>query len=262
MAVKNAILKAKIENEIVELMVKTGVENIVLMDDDVEKTLAEKLAEIVTALNGKAENTHTHAAATSETAGFLSAADKTKLDAAPTTESMNSAISAEISKLINGAPETYDTLKEIADYIAEHETVVETLNAAIGAKLGKSAFGEFKTTLGSLSTKSKVAESDLDDALAKKVNAASEGNHSHANKEVLDSISSGKVSNWDAAYTHAQTAHAPADAQANVIESLKVNGAAQEISGKEVNLDIPVIYTQTSQPPDLKAGDLFIQIIE
>ena len=53
MAVKNAILKAKIENEIVELMVKTGVENIVLMDDDVEKTLADKLAEIVTTLNGK-----------------------------------------------------------------------------------------------------------------------------------------------------------------------------------------------------------------
>ncbi len=219
MAVKNAILKAKIENEIVELMVKTGVENIVLMDDDVEKTLAEKLAEIVTALNGKAENTHTHAAATSETAGFLSAADKTKLDAAPTTETMNSAISKAISDLIGGAPETYDTLKEIADYIAEHETVVEALNAAIGAKLDKSVYDAFIATLGSLATKSKVSESDLDSALAEKVNSAS-------------------------------------------IETIKVNGVIQQPVDKSVDIKVPAIYAQETQPANLKEGDLFFQIIE
>lgn len=39
-----------------------------------------------------------------------------------------------IADLINGAPETLDTLKEVADAIQENETVVEALNAAIGNK--------------------------------------------------------------------------------------------------------------------------------
>ncbi|RKJ43223.1 hypothetical protein D7X98_16575 [bacterium 1XD8-76] len=39
-----------------------------------------------------------------------------------------------IAELIDDAPETLDTLKEVADAIAENETVVEALNAAIGTK--------------------------------------------------------------------------------------------------------------------------------
>lgn len=42
-----------------------------------------------------------------------------------------------INALVNGAPETLDTLKELADAIAENETVVEALNAAIGNKVDK-----------------------------------------------------------------------------------------------------------------------------
>lgn len=48
MSVKNAIVKAKIENAIVELMIKTNVDNVYL---DETTTLASKLAEIVTAIN-------------------------------------------------------------------------------------------------------------------------------------------------------------------------------------------------------------------
>ena len=40
--------------------------------------------------------------------------------------------------------------------------------------------------------------SDLDAALAEKVNAASEGNHAHANKDALDGITAEKVAAWDA----------------------------------------------------------------
>lgn len=39
-----------------------------------------------------------------------------------------------IANLINGAPSTLDTLKEIADAMAEHEDVVEALEQAIGTK--------------------------------------------------------------------------------------------------------------------------------
>lgn len=60
---------------------------------------------------------------------------------ADTQGSANSALNSakeytdtKISDLINSAPETLDTLKEIADAIEENETVVEVLNTAVGAK--------------------------------------------------------------------------------------------------------------------------------
>ena len=190
MAVKNAILKTKIENQIVELMTKSQITNIYM--DDGTTTLAAKLSEMVTAINGKA----------------------TQQD-----------ISTAISELIAGAPETYDTLKEIADYISSHQNVVDGINAAIGNKADKAEFEAVKTIvdgLGALAKKDKVTEGDLDTALAEKVNAASEGNHSHANKEVLDSITSEKVQAWD---------------------------------GKSK------IYVQDSQPETLAVGELWIETL-
>lgn len=49
---------------------------------------------------------------------------------------------------------------------------------------------------------------------------------------------------YDAAYTHSQTAHAPADAQANVIESIKVNGSAVTITDKAVDITVPTDNAQ------------------
>ncbi len=48
-------------------------------------------------------------------------------------------IAAKITELINGAPTTLDTLKEIADEMQKNEGVVETLNSAIGNKVDKVA---------------------------------------------------------------------------------------------------------------------------
>ena len=58
---------------------------------------------------------------------------------------------------------------------------------------------EMKTLLGlgSIAYKSEIAESDLSEELAEKVNAASEGNHAHLNKDVLDGISAEDVENWN-----------------------------------------------------------------
>lgn len=46
---------------------------------------------------------------------------------------------------------------------------------------------------------------------------------------------------YDEAYTHSQTDHAPAGAQANVIESVKVNNVELTIEGKAVNIAVPVL---------------------
>lgn len=53
------------------------------------------------------------------------------------TKSIVNYVNEKISELIGGAPEMYDTLKEIADYISEHKEISSALNAAIGKKADK-----------------------------------------------------------------------------------------------------------------------------
>ena len=59
-----------------------------------------------------------------------------------------------------------------------------------GADLTPSAARKVNVSVptGALAGKSQVSETDLDDTLKEKVNSASEGNHSHNNKAVLDQI--------------------------------------------------------------------------
>jgi len=201
------------------------------------------------------------------------------------------AISAEeVAKIVAGADESYNTLKEIADWImsdstgaakmanditrlyaildgiggeGEQATVVayvEAMIAALGiadyaktadvnAELAKKvdkvegsrlmtndegtklagiaagaqvnviekikvndveqAVGEDKSVnvtvpTGALANLDEVAEENLNAALKEKVNAAAKGNHSHANKTVLDGITEAKVAAWDAAEQNAK----------------------------------------------------------
>lgn len=252
---KNAILKAKIEGVIYEIMVRTGAAN-VYVDDTT--TLSTKLAEIIAdlalkatkteltdGLAGKANSSHTHAQ--SEVTGL-----ETALSDRPTTSAMNTAISTAISGLIDGAPETYDTLKEIAEYIASDKTAMDTLNAAIGNKADKTAFEAVKATvdaLGALASKDKVAETDLADELKEKVNAASEGNHSHNNKALLDTYDQ---TNADLKTAVEQT-HTHAN-KATIDKITEDNLTAW--SGKSK------IYYSATEPAALAEGDLWFQLLD
>lgn len=115
------------------------------------------------------------------------------------------------------AQEALNTLSEIAAWIQSHPEDAAAINEAITAlqakvdttgtvsaaitaaitALGISAYAK-TADLGDLAAKDTVSESDLDTALAQKVNAASEGNHAHSNKTVLDGITAAKVAAWDA----------------------------------------------------------------
>lgn len=63
---------------------------------------------------------------------------------------------------------------------------------------------DIKVPTGALAELNEVAEENLNAALKEKVNAAAEGNHSHANKTVLDGITAEKVAAWDAAEQNAK----------------------------------------------------------
>ena len=68
--------------------------------------------------------------------------------------------------------------------------------------------------------------------------------NSHINDNVKH-ITSTERTNWNSAKTHADSAHAPSNAQANVIETVKVNGTALTPSSKAVNITVPSVGNGT-----------------
>jgi hypothetical protein len=63
--------------------------------------------------------------------------------------------------------------------------------------------------------------------------------------------------NYDTAYSHSQIGHAPADAQANLIEKIKVNGAEQTITDKVVDITVPTkVGDLTNDAGYLVANDI------
>ena len=57
-----------------------------------------------------------------------------KIEQAPDAIASEAYVQTEVANLVNSAPETLDTLGEVAKAIKDNETVVEALNAAIGNK--------------------------------------------------------------------------------------------------------------------------------
>ena len=100
---KNSILKGIVNNTVTELYPKTAADNVFLVS------------------NG---------AVTSNTV-------QSALDSMPTTTAVEGMISTAISELIDGAPSTYDTLKEISDWISTHEDAYQGLLADLANKVDK-----------------------------------------------------------------------------------------------------------------------------
>ena len=91
-----------------------------------------------------------------------------------------------IAYLINGAPETMDTLKEVADAIEKNKSVVEALDKSIGTKANQN---ELDTHTGNDTIHITSDERT-------KWNDANNKKHTHSNKSVLDGITSELVQKW------------------------------------------------------------------
>lgn len=114
-ASKNILFKAKRENEIFDVFARTTANN-VIVDKATGETLKQRLLAISKQL------------ASSTDTGVAEQVAEVK---------------AQVSALIADAPEAYDTLKEIADWINAHQTeyqelskLVAGIDAAIAAKVG------------------------------------------------------------------------------------------------------------------------------
>lgn len=217
---KNAILKALIDGAVTELMIKSTGENIYLSDGT---SISSKIASMVTEISKKASKSE-----------------------------VTTQISALKTEILGNLPDdAYDTFTELAEYIKAHKEVSDALTSAIANKADKATVTALQTTingLGALATKSKVAETDLDDTLKTKINNTSGSSHSHSNKTVLDGITSTKVTNWD-------NASSKAHSHSNKAELDKIaTGDKEKWDGKGK------IYVSTSQPTGLTVNDLWISI--
>ena len=163
-----------------------------------------------------------------------------------------------IAALLDGASDiTLDSIKELADAIKENDSAIDALNDiasgkanaththAISDVTGLQTALDDKATIVALTNainEAKENASNKDAVVLSEVQKNIDVVQTNLDTHIADTtkhITSTERTNWGTAYTHSQTAHAPSNAQANVIESIKVNGTAQTITSKSVNITVP-----------------------
>ena len=192
--------------------------------------------------------------------------------------------------IADGADASLDTLAEIAAWIQEHPDDASAMNQAITAlqnqlsgissgngtvkkyvddaitalKIGDYAKAADLTSLanrvaeieeqmdelGAVAYVNEVTEQLLDAQLKEKVNAAAEGNHSHLNKSVLDTITTFKVQDWN---------NAAIDSHLHSNKTVLDGISASKVSSWDSKCKF---YCSASEPSAMVDGDIWAQIIE
>ena len=214
MARKNVVLQMMIENVLTDIMAQTGADN-VIVDSKTNEMLSTRLASI---------------------AADIEAASKAGI----TMEQVEAEVDAKIDALIDGAPETRDTLNELAECLATNESAVDALNAAIGNKVDK------------VNGKG-LSANDFTDALLTKLNGVAAG----ATKTEASSTNGNiKINGAETkVYAHPTGAgfeHLPTGG--TVGQVLRAAGSGAGVWGSNVR-------SGATAPSDLAEGELFIKLL-
>lgn len=160
------------------------------------------------------------------------------------TNSVATQIAEAVADLVNDAPEAYDTLKEISDWIASHPDQVSALNSSI--KANTDAIDALKVLVGSTAVATQITN-----ALADYVTATS-----------LNTTLSDYVKSADVTEVHTQVTTNKTDianlttrlnnivaqgGEPNAINTIKVNGVSLAITEKAVDIPVPVIEALTAE---------------
>lgn len=189
---KYILEQIKVEGELKELLAKTNGENTIVTYNGTEMTLTAALAAIYTSLTSL-----------------------------PTDSGIDSKISAAIDGLIGGAPETYNTLKKIADCIVEHKDVADALSAAVGGKVDK------VDGMG-------LSANDFTDALKAKLDA-------------MEPVTAAEKAAWDA-----KAGTAVATASANGLMSKEDKARLDGLRGARYG---------AVAPEDMQDGEMFVHVV-
>ena len=219
MAKKNVLLQMKLEEILTDIMVQTASDN-VIVDSESNETLATRLATLA------------------EQIKQLQAGE-----GGVSEDDVNRIVGTAIDNLIDGAPGTYDTLKEISDYISQNESAVQAINQAITNKVDKE---EGKG----------LSENDFTTALKTKL----EGIAENATKVEKSSNGKIKINGTDTdVYVHPTTAgniHIPTGgASGQILEYAGSSGKAKWADPKTI------VKNGASAPDDLVNGELFFKLL-
>lgn len=220
-----------ITNKTVNITVPTGslASKSKVSESDLDSTLASKLS-------GKADSSHTH-----DDIYFTETEIDNKLSGyVPTSRKVNGkelntdvTLSASDVGALSSDTEIPSALADLTTD-STHRTVTDNEKAAWNAK------SDFSGNYNDLTNKPTIpsvaglaTETYVDNAVSTKVDKVTGKGLS------TNDLTNALKGNYDSAYTHSQAAHAPVGAQANVIESVKVNGTALTVTGKAVNVTVP-----------------------
>ena len=180
-------------------------------------------SEMLAAINKNKEDITAHVAIDHDFAG----ADAT-LKAELQTEIAKKADNSALTELAGKVTVAEGEIDSLQTDLGEAQAAIEALQGAVGdgGSVDEMIDSAIESAMG-------AEETRVDGLLANKVDKV-DGKGLSTND-----LTNELKANYDAAYAHSQVAHAPANAQENKIETVKVNGTAVTITDKVVDIAVP-----------------------
>lgn len=152
---------------------------------------------------------------------------ETKTDASSKLAEAKGYTDTKIADLLDNSTEAVDSIMELAEAMENNADAIEALEGIAAGKANATHSHAISDVTNLQSTlNAKATQSSLD---------------SHTGNGDIH-VTSALKGNWNTAYNHSQADHAPSGAQANVIETIKVNGTALTPTSKAVNITVPTNY--------------------
>ena len=171
----------------------------------------------------------------------------------------DAALKTELEGKINSKADN-SALTELAGRVTTAEGEIDTLQTDLGT--AQAAIEALQTAVGDGGSVDEMIDSAIETAMGEEEARVDALLANKVDKVDGKGLSTNDLTNelkaqYDAAYTHSQAAHAPADAQKNIIETVKVNGAAVTVTDKAVDISVPTDNAQlTNGAGYLVASDI------
>lgn len=194
------------------------------------ETTVEGLSDLISALTTRVDGNASAIAAEKTRAEAAEAANAKAIE--DLEASVAQQIADAVADLLDDAPEAYDTLKEISDWIASHPNEVASLNSSI--KANSDAIDALEELVGDKAVATRITEALVDYATI----ASLEDYVKSADvEEVHGQVASN--TNSIANLTSRLDGIVAQGGEPNVINNIKVNGVVQPIVDKAVDVIVP-----------------------
>lgn len=169
-------------------------------------------------------------------------------------------VAYQIAQIVAGADADFDTLKEIADWIAAHPDSVSALQSQITDN--KNAIADLSALVGDTAVATQIANAIADANLSQYATAAdlaaavlriSTNESDIANLKTLTAGHTTDIGNNATAITNLTNrvdGIVAGGGEPNLINTIKVNGAVQTITDKAVDITVPVVQALTTEEID------------